>query len=100
MDKIPGIIDLDELRDSGYLLEANRRFFHPLGLALFIMYSTDTGEPLGLDVFDWRHDPEGCVFDQFTRLECIRAAKVEQEWQKRGAVRRERLGFVIQPLDE
>ena len=96
----PTIVDLDELRDGGYLLEANRRFFHPLGLALFIMYSTDTGEPLGLDVLDRRHDPEGCVFDQLTPEEKGKAAEIEREWQERAAVRQEKLGFVVQPLDE
>lgn len=27
-------LDMDEFRDGGYLQEVNRRFFHPLGLAL------------------------------------------------------------------
>jgi len=94
------VIDLDELRDGGYLLEANRRFFPPLGLALFIMYNTDTGEPLELGVFDWRHDAEGCVFDQFTPQEKGKAAEIEREWQEHAAVRQEKLGFVVQPLDD
>ena len=97
MNKIP-TMDLDEFRKEGYLLEANRRFFHPLGLALFIVYDTDTGQPLRLGVYDWRHDPEGCMFDQLTQQEKELAAKIEREWQEHAAVRQEKLGFVIQPL--
>lgn len=29
-------LSVEELRDAGYLSEANRRFFHPLGLALAV----------------------------------------------------------------
>lgn len=91
-------MDLDEFKECGYLLEVNRRFFHPLGLALFIMYDNDTGQPLRLGVFDLRYDPEGCIFDQFTQQEKEIAGNIEREWQEHAAIRQKKLGFVIQPL--
>ena len=96
----PTIVDLDELRDGGYLLEANRRFFHPLGLALFIEYDADTGEPQRLGVYDWREYPEGNLFDHFTPQERERAARVGREWKERAAMRQKRFGFVVQPSDD
>lgn len=99
MIKIPTMDDLDKFREEGYLLEVNRRFFHPLGLALFIVYDTDTGQPLRLGVYDWRHDLEGCVFDQFTPQDKENVAKIEREWEKHAAVRQEKFGFVVQPLE-
>ena len=48
-------IPLTELRDAGYLQEANRQFFHPLGLALTIDINAGT-----MFVQDWRDiDGEG-----------------------------------------
>ncbi len=41
-------IDIKEFREKGYLQEVNRRFFHPLGLALEIIIKDDKIERLGL----------------------------------------------------
>lgn len=92
MSTIPTHIDIQELSDEGYIVEANRRFFHPLGLAL--ERSTGWQEEdvqqvceemgnlgameilaiirfirhLGLDrphltgVWDYRDDPEGIIY--------------------------------------
>ncbi len=51
-------IDIKEFREAGYLQEANRRFFHPLGLALEITRHEDGTETLS-GVWDYRDDPEG-----------------------------------------
>lgn len=53
-------IDISEFREKGYLQEANRRFFHPLGLALEVVID-DNGTRLG-GVWDYRKDPEGIFF--------------------------------------
>ena len=53
----PRKMTASELRDEGYLQEVNRRFFHPLGLAMFV--DVDSGE---IGVFDDRGDVEGWYF--------------------------------------
>ncbi len=55
-------IDIKEFREKGYLQEANRLFFHPLGLALeVIVDESDGSESLG-GVWDYRGAPEGMVY--------------------------------------
>lgn len=49
-----------EFREFGFLQEANRLFFHPLGLALEVIVS-DKGDSLG-GIWDYRNDPEGILF--------------------------------------
>lgn len=55
-------IDIKEFREKGFLQEANRQFFHPLGLALEIMIDEDGNYTLG-GIWDYREDPEGMFFD-------------------------------------
>jgi hypothetical protein len=50
-------IDPQEFIDVGFLQEANRKFFHPLGLALQV--DPESGE---MKVWDYREEPEGIVF--------------------------------------
>lgn len=55
-------IDIKEFRAKGFLQEANRLFFHPLGLALEVIIDDDTGkESLG-GIWDYREDPEGMFY--------------------------------------
>jgi hypothetical protein len=54
-------IDIAEFRDIGYLQEANRRFFHPLGLALEVRVDEAGNETIS-GVEDCRDDPEGMVY--------------------------------------
>lgn len=54
-------IDIKEFREKGYLQEANRLFFHPLGLALEIVIDDNDNYSLG-GVWDYRNDPEGMFF--------------------------------------
>ncbi len=55
-------IDIKEFRSKGFLQEANRLFFHPLGLALEVIINEEDGsEKLG-GVWDYRDDPEGMLF--------------------------------------
>lgn len=93
-------IDLGEFRDVGYLLEANRRFFHPLGLALAFAMDDD-GNPVAITGFyDYRDDPEGCIFKELDNRDAELAKKIEKLWQEKAKVRQERYGWVIQPFDE
>jgi hypothetical protein len=61
-------LDGTTLRDDGYLQEVNRLFFHPLGLALALLYDDafDTAAPMTdqarLRVVDYRDYPKGVVF--------------------------------------
>ena len=56
-------IDIKEFREKGYLQELNRRFLHPLGLALEITIDDDDGkEKLG-GIWDYREDEEGIYYD-------------------------------------
>lgn len=54
-------IDIKEFRKLGFLQEVNRKFFHPLGLALEVIINEDGTETLG-GVWDYRKDPEGNFF--------------------------------------
>jgi len=54
-------IDIKEFRKLGFLQEVNRKFFHPLGLALEVIINDDDTEVLG-DIWDYREDSEGNFF--------------------------------------
>jgi len=56
-------IDIAEFRKEGYLQELNRRFLHPLGLALEVVIDEETKkEKLG-GIWDSRDDEEGIHYD-------------------------------------
>lgn len=96
----PPRMDIKDFRDGGYLQEVNRRFFHPLGLALAVRVPEQEGEPWSLDgIYDARDDPEGWYFDALSEADVSRARKVEAELQARSAVRLRKRGYVIQPLE-
>ena len=54
-------MNINEFRKKGFLQEANRLFFHPLGLALEVEIDDDGNEKLG-GIWDYRNDPEGMLF--------------------------------------
>ena len=76
-------IDIKEFREKGFLQEANRLFFHPLGLALEVIINEEDGsETLG-GVWDYRDDPEGMFFgagmaklDRAEAIEELRKSKI------------------------
>jgi len=77
MEKVKRI-DIKEFREKGFLQEANRQFFHPLGLALEIIIDDDTGEVVSLGgVWDYRDDPEGMFYgnDLLGKQKAIEKAK-------------------------
>jgi hypothetical protein len=96
-------ISIKEFREKGYLQELNRRFLHPLGLALAIDVKDD-GEEVLKGVWDYREDPEGIYYDLENSDEerknrfYQKASYVEKELQKRKEKRKNKLGFEIEPI--
>lgn len=95
-------MDEEELLDEGYLLEANRQFFHPLGLQLVGQVADDG---LRLRVLDRREMASGPLFDREDDEEIARArrrkiARVAGLWELRGQARLRHLGFIVQPPEQ
>lgn len=86
-------MQVDEFRNNGYLAEINRRFLHPLGLAMSV--NLVTGE---YAILDERHDPEGRYMGE--PLDDVRekAAMIAAEETARRPAREAALGYWIQPL--
>jgi len=91
-------IAISEFVNHGYLHEANRQFFHPLGLALSI-YENDDGVQVLDRVWDDRDSPEGFTFHTST-LDKMKAHLVETEQKKKHAIRKKHLGYIIQPVED
>lgn len=104
-------IDIREFRERGYLQEANRRFFHPLGLALEVIVPEPDDEDqtwrLG-GVWDYRDDPEGMMFNyhdgrpsSFSAEDVERGAAVDAELAAKAPRRMEVFGSAttIEPLE-
>lgn len=97
-------IDIQEFREKGYLQEVNRRFLHPLGLALEIIIEKDGEEKLG-GVWDIRDDPEGMMFDFENGnydLEDLRKKQkfVQKEFNNRRSEREKLFGSLVEPIPE
>lgn len=96
-------IDIKEFREFGYLQELNRRFLHPLGLALEVTVDKDGVEKLG-GIWDYRDDEEGILYginesgperkDKFLN----KMINVGNEMEIRCKKRKEILGFDIEPI--
>lgn len=104
-------LDLDAIVDDGYLQEANRMFFHPLGLALEYAKSITVTDPSLNDgktteitltktffarVWDYRDDPEGMRFGDGT-ISVDKADSVAMAQMVKRPIREELLGYWIQP---
>lgn len=99
-------MDIQEFLDGGFLQEANRVFFHPLGLALEVTVPTEPGEaPACISgVWDYREDPEGMCFANYSaeRLEEVRRkqANVSAEYNRHVDARFAAFGMPIQQVDQ
>lgn len=100
-------IDVKEFRNLGYLQELNRRFLHPLGLALEVIVNKETGEETLGGVWDYREEAEGIYYaandSAYTpeeRLKELRRKKkfIDEQWEKKASQREKELGFVIEPI--
>ena len=102
-DKIKRI-DIKEFREKGYLQELNRRFLHPLGLALEISIDDNGDEKLG-GIWDYREDKEG-IYYNISNADLERKTRfidkklfIDTEFENRCKNRKEILGFDIEPLN-
>lgn len=98
----PKTLSLQEFKDGGYLQEANRQLFHPLGLALSVAVdynktiANSTGQVLSFGpIWDYRDDPEGLLFGENV-LEQSKLTKIRDEHWEKAEIRQERYGEVIQ----
>ena len=88
-------LDIKEFREKGFLQEANRLFFHPLGLALEIEIDDVTGIERLSSVWDYRDDPEGMLFGD----NVIKQSKidyVEELKESKRIIRTKLIGDIIQ----
>lgn len=97
---------ISEFRKFGYLQELNRRFLHPLGLALEVIVSDEGEEKLG-GIWDYRDAAEGIYYNyadmSVSSVECIQEARVKKdnidnELDSRAQSRMDVLGFIIEPI--
>ena len=87
-------MDVAEFRSLGFLQEANRQFFHPLGLALEVDVDDDGNERLS-GVWDYRDDPEGIIFGP-TTIDRDKVDHVARERLRHAEARRLLIGAVVQ----
>lgn len=103
-------LDPQEFIDAGYLQEANRLFFHPLGLALeWVPGDTflwrDSEDRLAEErvmqcrVWDERDDPEGIRFAE-PLPDHVKADAVARQHVERRQAREDALGYWIQPVEQ
>lgn len=85
-----------EFRELGYLQELNRKFLHPLGLALEVRLSPDGHERFSNEVWDYRDDPEGLIYGPDI-IDVEKAQRIHNESVVKQHTRMQRLGFIIQP---
>lgn len=91
-------IDIKEFREFGFLQEANRLFFHPLGLALEIKIEDDGAEKLG-GIWDYRDNLGGITFaDLSDSKDAEKARRVSELLADKSTERNKILGYIIQPI--
>lgn len=90
--------------EFGFLQEANRLFFHPLGLALEVTIpdavdETKQDEEYFLRVWDYRNDPEGTAFVDKV-LDADKEKRVTELRDSKFVTRYNNFGWVVQPIKE
>ncbi len=96
-------MNITEFREKGYLQEINRRFLHPLGLALETSI-VEYNEYIS-GVWDYRDDEEGIYYDiadsDPERIKTFKEKKlfIDNEFERRFQYRKKTLGFDIEPVD-
>ena len=96
----PPKMSVAEFRRLGYLQELNRKFLHPLGLALEIEVYIDGTERFGA-VWDCRDYPDGMLFDDSMLDDDFkdRVTRIHAEWQAKAEIRVNKFGWVVQPAE-
>lgn len=81
-------MDIKEFREKGFLQEANRKFFHPLGLALEVIVDEETGEESLGGVWDYSDDGEGMFYavgvikeEKIDYVESLRKSKLNNRFK-------------------
>lgn len=88
-----------EFRELGYLQELNRRFLHPLGLAIEVAIDEDGEERFG-KVWDYRDDPEGLIYAP-GMIDPDKAVRIQLEADRKKVARKKLLkGSFVQPPDD
>ena len=90
-----------QLIPTGILLEVNRQFFHPLGMALSLTVEqdgSDWDQPAELSMVQ-TDDPEGFVYGRSAERLAKAHAFSKLATEKR-IKRHDSLGYIIQPLSE
>lgn len=90
-------IDPEEFVSEGYLQEINRRFLHPLGMALAVSTDMETGKTSFVGVIDDRDDMEGVAFHA-ADLNPAHVENFDAISKERRTPRVAALGYWIQPL--
>ena len=86
---------IGEFVSEGYLQELNRRFLHPLGLALEVVLD-EHGNPFAFGgVWDHREDPEGVCYAEGV-IDNSKASRIARLERMRISDRLDRLGYWIQ----
>jgi len=88
-------LNINEFVEFGYLQEVNRLFFHPLGLALFVIIDDNGNSELG-GIYDCREELGGI---RFVNVDPEKTVRVMEEFQKMSEQRQVALGYTIQPFD-
>jgi len=91
-------MSVKEFREQGYLQELNRRFLHPLGLALEVVVHPDGTETIG-EIWDSRDDPEGFIFGE-NMIDADKAIRIHKEGERKYEARHERFGWYTQPYTD
>jgi hypothetical protein len=99
-------LDIKEFREKGYLQELNRRFLHPLGLALEVVRDEDTGEETLGGIWDCRDEDEGIYYDlknsDEERIERFEKNEsfIDSEFKRMSEKRKQKLGFDIESISK
>ena len=92
------ILSIKEFRELGLLQEVNRKFFHPLGLALAVELNYDGTESLK-EIIDSRDDPEGFIFGDLTTERHVKYSEnVQKMFKDKEQYRKNKFGFHVQPI--
>jgi len=89
-------MNITEFRESGLLQEVNRRFFHPMGLALAVGESSDGSEVVA-GIWDFRDDPEG-IFFQDGIIQEAKVKRVDEMFEAKREHREAKFGYHVQPV--
>ena len=95
------IMSVEEFQKSGLLQEVNRRFLHPIGLAISIVEDLDTGKVHFGEIFDYSAEADGMIFAEevtSTSEWKEKAARVEELFEAKRAERERVLGYHVQPV--